>query len=637
VAKALANSRPPGAAPLRRPAAAAAAAGDGFGIDWGDVPERRITLFYPGQSSMEWVQRGSDHGGARAFKAGDRCTVCHDKETADMGRKIVSGEKLEPTPIPGKPGSIPVNVKAAHDGQYLYMQFQWEGSEHVAVPFVEGGKMDPQNPMKLAIMLGSDQPEFAGRAGCWGSCHHDARTMPDVPDPAAAPDGVTKYLARAAPPSNCKGRGGAKLGGWDKRKDEAEINAALAEGKFLDLLRYNAGEGTAEDGYVLADRVMQGGQGVEFRARQEGSQWVVEMRRKLGSDQPGDLSLALDQTYNLGFAIHDDYSDARFHHVSLGYKLGFDNDRGDQRGEARGQGRGRCQPRGGGANRRGGHAGIRRREGFPVDWDKAPSRRVTLFYPGQSSLEWVQRGSDHGGARAFKVGDRCTVCHDKETADMGRKIVSGEKLEPTVIPGKRGSIPVDVQATHDQEHLYALPVGGGQPCPGALRGRGQDGPGQPHEAGRHAGHGRAGIRRRGRLLGHLPPRRQQHAGSPGRRYGAGWGDQVSRREPHRHRTQGARRRQAGGLGQAQGRGGDRHRPGRGQVPRPAPLQGGGGRGRGWLCAGRPGDAGRSGGGVPGPPGGGAMDRGDEAQAEVRPARRHLHRGRQALQPRLRHP
>lgn len=307
-------------------ATAAPAEGEGFGIDWSAVPERRITLFYPGQSSMEWVLRGSDHGGARAFKVGDRCTVCHDKEAAEMGRKIVSGEKLEPTPIPGKPGSIPVNVKAAHDGQYLYMQFRWEGAEHAPAPFVEGGKMDPANPMKLAIMLGSDQPEFADRAGCWGSCHHDARSMPDHPETGAPPEGVGKYLAESRTAIELRGRDGAKLGGWDKRKDEAEIAAALAEGKFLDLLRYNAGDGSTEDGYVLADRVMQGGQGVEFHARQEASQWVVEMRRKLTSDQPGDLSLALDQGYNLGLAIHDDYSDARFHHVSLGYKLGFDSE-----------------------------------------------------------------------------------------------------------------------------------------------------------------------------------------------------------------------------------------------------------------------------------------------------------------------
>ncbi|MFI0459187.1 MAG: NapC/NirT family cytochrome c, partial [Candidatus Thiodiazotropha endolucinida] len=57
----------------------------GFGVDWSGSPERLITLFYPGQTSMEWTLVGKYHGGARPFRAGDRCTVCHDKETADMG------------------------------------------------------------------------------------------------------------------------------------------------------------------------------------------------------------------------------------------------------------------------------------------------------------------------------------------------------------------------------------------------------------------------------------------------------------------------------------------------------------------------------------------------------------------------
>jgi hypothetical protein len=50
------------------------------------------------------------------------------------------------------------------------------------------------------------------------------------------------------------------------------------------------------------------------------------MKRKLTSDKPGDISLSTDQMYNIGFAIHDDYSNRRYHHVSLGFKLGFDND-----------------------------------------------------------------------------------------------------------------------------------------------------------------------------------------------------------------------------------------------------------------------------------------------------------------------
>ncbi|MEJ1399639.1 MAG: ethylbenzene dehydrogenase-related protein, partial [Candidatus Sedimenticola sp. (ex Thyasira tokunagai)] len=85
------------------------------------------------------------------------------------------------------------------------------------------------------------------------------------------------------------------------------------------------GKGEIEDGHILEQRNMSGGQGSEFNAELRDGIWTVAMKRKLTSDKPGDIALAKDQVYNFGFAIHDDYSDARFHHVSLGYKLGFDN------------------------------------------------------------------------------------------------------------------------------------------------------------------------------------------------------------------------------------------------------------------------------------------------------------------------
>jgi cytochrome c-type protein NapC len=50
------------------------------------------------------------------------------------------------------------------------------------------------------------------------------------------------------------------------------------------------------------------------------------MKRKLVSDKQGDVSISKDGLYNFGFAIHDDYTNSRFHHVSLGYKLGLDNE-----------------------------------------------------------------------------------------------------------------------------------------------------------------------------------------------------------------------------------------------------------------------------------------------------------------------
>ncbi len=290
-------------------------------INWSDVPSREILLMYPGQSSMEWMLNGKDHGGARPFiKAGDRCFDCHDNEIAEMGKKMVTGEKIEPTPIPDKRGHIAVKVQAAHSADNLYMRFEWTDAEHTPVPFADGGKMDPDNQIKLAVMFATDDVEYASQSGCWGTCHHDLKSMPDAPD-----DKVSKYITESRSEIEIKGRDGKKRGGWDKRKPDADIKTEMEQNHFMDLLRYSSGSGQSEDGHVLADRDMQGGQGVTFTGNKDGDTWVVEMSRKLSSNKPGDISMALDKVYNFGFAIHDDYTSSRFHHVSLGYKLGFDN------------------------------------------------------------------------------------------------------------------------------------------------------------------------------------------------------------------------------------------------------------------------------------------------------------------------
>ena len=47
------------------------------------------------------------------------------------------------------------------------------------------------------------------------------------------------------------------------------------------------------------------------------------MKRPLAASSASDISLDPSATYTVGFAIHDDYSSARFHHVSLDLRLGF--------------------------------------------------------------------------------------------------------------------------------------------------------------------------------------------------------------------------------------------------------------------------------------------------------------------------
>ena len=109
-------------------------------------------------------------------------------------------------------------------------------------------------------------------------------------------------------------------------KDEGDIQAAVDSNKFMDIMRYKAGEGVVEDGYILAERQMHGGQGGEVSATLENGTWTVMVKRKLKSDKAGDVSIEAGTVYNFGFAIHDDYTNGRYHHVSFGYKLALDND-----------------------------------------------------------------------------------------------------------------------------------------------------------------------------------------------------------------------------------------------------------------------------------------------------------------------
>jgi hypothetical protein len=269
--------------------ALAGAAGSAFASpDWNKVPTRKIAVFYPGVAPIEWIVKGLDHSGAKGLKKGESCTACHEEEAAagEFGKKMVSGEKIEPQVIKGKAASIPVSVQAANDGTNLYLRFSWKQ------PKGGGPKMDADNQVKLAFMLEDNKVERADKSGCWETCHADARTMPDVKD-----DKKTKYV-----------------------KD-----GSLASGKYYDLIQWQSKANKGRDGYVADKRVMEGGKGlVEAKGEKKGDDWVVTFTRKLAGGGEGDIALVSGKTYNFGFAIHDDHTHGRFHHVSLGYTLGID-------------------------------------------------------------------------------------------------------------------------------------------------------------------------------------------------------------------------------------------------------------------------------------------------------------------------
>lgn len=266
--------------------------------DVGGAPVNKIVVFYPGTSGMEWILQGSEHGGGRGVKKGEPCIGCHidvkakTDESAEIGAKIIAGEKskstaLEPNPVKGKPGSIPVSVQVAHDGANLYLRLSWTDTK-----FSSGTKADPDHPMKAAFMLQTPGTvEMDSTGGCWATCHTDVRTMPGVKD-----DKKTKYV-----------------------KD-----GSTATGKFFDLLQYRSGKGgVMVDGHIADKRVMEGGKALtEAKGELKDGIWTVNFVRKFAGGE-GDVKLEPGKVYNFGIAIHDDYTDGRYHYVSFGYTLGI--------------------------------------------------------------------------------------------------------------------------------------------------------------------------------------------------------------------------------------------------------------------------------------------------------------------------
>jgi len=70
--------------------------------------------------------------------------------------------------------------------------------------------------------------------------------------------------------------------------------------------------------------MMTGGVPVTSEGGKDGDTWTVVLSRPLKSDKPGDISFEPGKLYTMSVALHDDYTSARFHHVSLEMRFGLD-------------------------------------------------------------------------------------------------------------------------------------------------------------------------------------------------------------------------------------------------------------------------------------------------------------------------
>jgi hypothetical protein len=260
--------------------AAPAMAADPASIDWSKIAATTVPLFYPGQSSYEWL-RSNKHTGAKLVLNGKSCTTCHAGEENAMGDKLVKGGPLEPMPVAGKNGTVDLKFQAAYDAKNAYFRYQWKtrnaypGSEHQYLRFdgkewkvygyprldkvVQEGKQPGIYEDRMTIMIDDGKvPQFA-QQGCWLTCHDGQRDMPKqfTKEEVAAnallnaikKNDVRKYLpASRTNPSD-----------WKTGQSVEEIAKIKAAGGFVDLIQWRGHRshavGMADDGYVLEWRL----------------------------------------------------------------------------------------------------------------------------------------------------------------------------------------------------------------------------------------------------------------------------------------------------------------------------------------------------------------------------------------------
>lgn len=283
------------------------AAPPALALDWGSVPAKEVVLFYPGQSSLEWVL-SADHGGAPKVKNGKACKDCHLGEEKDMGATLVSGSKNEPAPIAGKPAFIPAMVKVAQES----------GKLHVRLEFKEGtqpnSKMDSDFATKVTMMLDDGKLPEAAQAGCWGTCHEDASKMP-----AGGAADRSKYLNRTRAKPGRQGAG-------DEMAAAADLEKMQAAGQVMEYWQARLKPGAAAvaaGGTIFDKRSDAKSSPVTAEATQTGDTWTVTLSRPLSAPAPFK-AIEAGKTYNVGFAIHAGHTARRFHYVSLEHTLMLD-------------------------------------------------------------------------------------------------------------------------------------------------------------------------------------------------------------------------------------------------------------------------------------------------------------------------
>ena len=237
-------------------------------IDWSQIPAKNPRLFYPGQSSYQWLRTPEHKKASKETTEGEACLRCHKGEEKSLGGILVVENRLEPNPIEGKNGYKRVSVQAAHDKEYLYLRFSWksqgEGSGSVGnfmrydgSEWVWWGNHRQHDdviddgqaaiyPDRISVMVGDASVPLYPEQGCWLTCHDSLVGMPEQADEDEVGEHpvisqlykdfgiINHYVRKYLPDSRTEGTE------WNAVKTEDELAKLREEGAFLDLIIWDA-------------------------------------------------------------------------------------------------------------------------------------------------------------------------------------------------------------------------------------------------------------------------------------------------------------------------------------------------------------------------------------------------------------
>ena len=244
------------------------------------LAQRRLTLFYPAQSDLDWLL--TEHPGAQMFRQGRACQQCHRGEEPTMGQKL-AGTRPNPT------RDVDVNIQRQQ--QNLVMTLSWRGAEDDA---------------DVAIMWGQGGNTVFQRSGCWAACHSD---MPGMSRDRG--QGLSKYLSVARKEEQLIGRP-------PQMRDAKELADLVAANNYVQLWRVklNGGKTPEIEMAQLLDKIdWQTTNNAKASARFKDGLWQVQISRPIDR---------VHQPATFGIAIHGPAQKGAEHWVSLPQTFAID-------------------------------------------------------------------------------------------------------------------------------------------------------------------------------------------------------------------------------------------------------------------------------------------------------------------------